>query len=313
MIDRFSQPLKSVLVAVTSLLRWSGVPVRKQFVVAAWIHKCWVILWRTPTRRLRTLPDVLVIGVSKAGTSTIAAYLAQHPDFHPPLYKEPHYFDLHPQENVEWYRAQFPLRMHRWLAKKAFKRPFVSGDFTPSYYLLPHAPERTRRELGSPKIILSLRNPIDRAYSHYKDSRSIGYEIMDRFQDALKAEPTRLRGELEKMEKDPNYCSKALLSFGYKTRGIYIRYIQHWRRWYPDSDMLILNFDEWIKQPDDAYAKICDFLGIRRWALGRYAAYNVNEHAFPEIPSDVRRELAAFFEPHNQALYEYLKTDFCWQ
>jgi Sulfotransferase domain len=313
LIDRFAQPLKTVLIAVTSLLRLFGVPVRRQFVVASWIHRCWVLAWRRPTRRWRVLPDVLLIGVSKAGTSTLSAWLARHPQFHPPLYKEPHYLDLHAHEDVSWYRAQFPLQARRWLSTQVLGARFVTGDFTPSYYLLPHAPERTRRELGSPKIILSLRNPIDRAYSNYKDSRSIGYEVLDRFEDALAAEPVRLRGELEKMERDPRYCSKALLSFGYKTRGMYINYVRRWRQYYPESDLLILNFDDWRCRPAEVYARICEFLQISRVALGDYAAYNVNEHSFPDIDPRVRRSLGEFFRPYNQALYADLRTDFNWQ
>jgi hypothetical protein len=196
-IDRFDQPLRSVLVAVTAVLGAFGVPVRRQFVVAKHIYRLWMILWRLPTRRWRTLPDVLLIGVSKAGTSTISASLARHPHFHPPLYKEPHYFDLHPHKDLGWYRAHFPLQIRRWLACDGLGRTFVTGDFTPSYYLLPHAAERIRRELRTPKIILSLRNPIDRAYSHFKDSRSIGYEVLERFEDALQAEPYRLRESLK--------------------------------------------------------------------------------------------------------------------
>jgi len=313
LIDRFDQPLKSILVAVTGVLSRFGMPVRKQFVVAQQIYKWWMILWRLPTRRWRTLPDVLLIGVSKAGTSTIAANLAKHPQFYPPLYKEPHYFDLHPQEDVSWYRAYFPLKIRRWLIADRLGRTFVTGDFTPSYYLLPHAAERIRRELRRPRIILSLRNPIDRAYSHFKDSRSIGYEIFERFEDALQAEPHRLRGELVRMERDPTYCSHKLLSFGYSTRGIYVDYLRRWRQHFGPDEMLVLNFDDWVREPATTYARICDFVGLDRIPLAAYAAYNVNEHAFPEIVPRTRRQLADFFAPRNHALYDLLGTDFGWQ
>lgn len=313
MIDRFNQPLKSILVATTAALSVFGMPVRKQFVVAHHIYNWWMMLWRFPTRRWRTLPDVLLVGVSKAGTSTIAASLARHPQFHPPLYKEPHYFDLHPHEDVSWYRAYFPLRVHRWLISDRLGGTFVTGDFTPSYYLLPHVAERIRRELRRPRIILSLRNPIDRAYSHFKDSRSIGYEVLERFEDALHAESYRLRGELEKMERNPNYCSQKLLSFGYKTRGIYADYLRRWRQHFDAGEMLVLNFDDWSRNPAETYARICDFLGLRRRPLATYAAYNVNEHAFPDVAPQTRRQLAEFFEPHNRALYDLVGTDFGWQ
>jgi hypothetical protein len=311
-IDRFNQPLKSILVAVNAVLSGFGMSLRKQFVVGQQIYKWWMILWRFPTRRWRTLPDVLLIGVSKAGTSTIAAHLARHPQFHPPLYKEPHYFDLHPHEDLSWYRAYFPLTIRRWLID-GLGGTFVTGDFTPSYYLLPHAAERIRRELRHPRIILSLRNPIDRAYSHFKDSRSIGYEILDRFEDALLAEPHRLRGELDKMERDPNYCSSNVLSFGYKTRGLYVDYLRRWRQHFDADEMLVLDFEDWKRNPADTYARICDFLKLRRTPIADFTAYNVNAHVFPEVVPQTRRQLAEFFEPHNRELYRLLGTDFGWR
>ncbi len=312
MIDWFAQPLKSVLVGVTAVLQWFGMPIRRQFVVAKTIYQAWMRLWRLPTRRLRTLPDVLMVGVSKAGTSTLSAYLAKHPQFHSPVFKEPHYYDLHPDQDVSWYRAHFPLELHRWLVQKIFGGRFVTGDFTPSYYLLPHAPGRIQRELPRPKIILSLRNPVDRAYSHFKDSRSIGYEVFERFEDALEAEPYRLRGELERMQEDPNYCSEKLLGLGYRTRGIYVEYVRGWLQHFSDDELLVLNFDDWIRDPNEVYARICDFLGLQRISLAAYSARNVNEHVFPELDQRTRDQLREFFVPHNRALYELLGTEFDW-
>jgi hypothetical protein len=115
------------------------------------------------------------------------------------------------------------------------------------------------------------------------------------------------------MEKDPCYCSEPLLSFGYRTRGIYINYLKRWRRFYPAGRMLILNFDDWITQPEDAYLRVCDFLGIRRASLNKYRAYNVNEHSFAPIDPCVRQELAEFFRPYNLTLSEYLGMGFDWR
>jgi hypothetical protein len=77
--------------------------------------------------------------------------------------------------------------------------------------------------------------------------------------------------------------------------------------------MLVINFDDWVRNPAETYARICEFLGLRRTSLTAYTAYNVNGHAFPEVVPGTRRQLAAFFEPYNRALYDFLGTDFGWR
>jgi hypothetical protein len=311
-IDRFAQPLRCLLQAVSLTLTGLGVHPRRQFVLCQRLYESWFRLWNVPTRHWRVLPDVLLIGVTKGGTSSLSNYLSLHPDFHPPIYKEPHYFDLHANKDAGWYRAHFPLRVRKWLSVGLQGRPFLTGDFTPSYYILPHGPRTSRALLGDIKIIISLRNPIDRAYSHYRDSRRIGYEVLEHFEDALKAEGVRLRGEVERMEREPNYCSEPLLSFGYRTRGIYIDFIKRWREYYPDPSILVLNFDEWSRSPQRVFARICEFLGLGSFELPEYPAINVGGPAEEAMSSKVRESLAVFYKPHNEALYAYLGTDFGW-
>ena len=140
------------------------------------------------------LPDFVVIGAQKAGTTSLYRMLRKHPQVHMPRTKELHYFDFHYERGPEWYAAQF--RPGRWERRR--------GEATPNYMWGPLARQRLIADLPSARIIAILRNPVDRAYSHYwHDRRRREMERHDRavqptFEQALARErPVTFRSLVE--------------------------------------------------------------------------------------------------------------------
>ena len=121
-------------------------------------------LYRFLTSHFRMLPDFIIIGAQKSGTSSLYYYLSQHPNVKPALKKEVHYFDLNFEKNVLFYRMQFPLIFNRL---NIFGKKYVTGEASPYYIFHPHVARRISKIIPSVKIIVLLRNPIDRSFSHY--------------------------------------------------------------------------------------------------------------------------------------------------
>ena len=126
-----------------------------------------------------SLPNFMCIGASKSGTTSLYDILKQHSDIFLPSFKEPHFFDipLVYQNGIEWYKKTY---------FQSVKNEKCIGDFTPTYLFDEHAPERILNDLGvNMKFIIILRNPVDRAYSHYLHSKRDLHEHLS-FEDALK-------------------------------------------------------------------------------------------------------------------------------
>ena len=112
------------------------------------------------------LPDFLGLGTQKGGTTTLHQLLGLHPDVHLPDRKEVHYFDLQPEQPASWYAEQF-----------SSARPGQHcGEITPFYLFHPEVPARIRALLPEAKLLVLLRDPVERALSQVFHARKRGFE-----------------------------------------------------------------------------------------------------------------------------------------
>ena len=127
-------------------------------------------LSRGLTSPIRLLPDFLIIGAQKGGTTSLYNYVQAQPCVAPAARKEVHFFDrrLNLNKGLTWYRGHFPTRVEQYSARHLRLQPFLTGEATPEYLFLPHIPHIVARVLPVIKLILLLRNPVDRAYSQYQ-------------------------------------------------------------------------------------------------------------------------------------------------
>src|SRR5947209_1159841 len=147
--------------------------------------------WNLRSADRRALPDFLIIGAQKAGTTSLYRYLAAHPDIVASTRKEVHFFDINFWRGEWWYRSLFPLRRRLQRRPPLRNRPAITGEASPYYLFHPFAPERAAQLLPDAKLIVLLRDPVERAWSHYRHEVANGRETMT-FPDALAAEPARL-------------------------------------------------------------------------------------------------------------------------
>ena len=151
-------------------------------------------MWRPiamPTAALRLMPNFILIGGQRCGSTSLMKALAAHPWIVPALGKEVRFFDTHFSRGVAWYRVHFPCRAYRQICELVRGHTFLTGEATVSYIYHPDVPSRVQSTVPGVKLIAILRDPVDRAYSHYRHSVRHGFEDLS-LRDALQAEAERL-------------------------------------------------------------------------------------------------------------------------
>jgi hypothetical protein len=258
--------------------------------------------YRRLTAPLRRRPAFLILGAQKAGTSTLYDLLGRHPQVIPATVKEVHFFDLHFGRGVGWYRSHFPLL---WRGGPAA----ITGEASPYYLFHPHCARRIAALLPEVKLIVLLRDPVARAYSHFQHKRRDGGETLS-FEEAIAREPERLHGEHERLLADETYHSHAHQHFSYLARGQYLEQLQAYHQFFRREQMLVLSSEEFFARPCEVYARVLRFLGLGAWQPSQIPVLNRGDYDRDAIPGAER--LRDYFAPHNRRLYEYLGVDFGW-
>lgn len=261
------------------------------------------------THRIRVLPHFVIIGAQKCGTTSLYRYLTQHPCVVYPLRKEVHFFDFNFSKGIAWYRAFFPTRSYINSLSHVQGKDVLTGEATPYYIAHPLAPQRLAETLPTAKLIVMLRNPVDRAYSHYRHEVRYGYETLS-FEEAIEREPERLQGEIDRMIREENYYSYNHHRFSYLSRGLYVDQLRVWLRLFPRRQICTIRSEDFLDRPEREFRRVLNFLGLPVWDLQRYPRHNAGD-ANPMNPA-TRRKLIEYFQPHNQRLHELLGMDFNW-
>ena len=201
-----------------------------------------------------SLPNFMCLGAAKSGTTTLYDILRQHPDVYIPSFKEPHFFDIpeNYKNGINWYEKNY--------FKSANKK--IVADFTPSYFFDKEAPKRIFESLGGKvKFVVILRNPVDRAYSHYLHSKRDDHEDLE-FKEALMNESLRLR----KYEENGDYLS--YLRQSYVSQGLYSNMLERYLEYFSLDSFLFIQFEgEFIKHREETIIKILNFLEIDNFDL----------------------------------------------
>lgn len=251
------------------------------------------------TARLRPLPDFLILGAQKAGTTALYSFLRRHPGITGPSWKEVSYFDRQYRRGPAWYRGNFPLR----------SGGMIVGEASPSYLFHPLAPARVAALVPGARLIALVRDPVERAHSHYHHEVAFGREPLS-FEDALDAEDERMRGELERMISDPGYFSHAWWDFTYAARGLYAEQLERWYEHFPREQLLVLANEDLSERPRETYARVLDFLGAPAHELDAYP--RVFDRDYPPMRPETRERLQARFAEPNERLEQLLGRELGW-
>jgi hypothetical protein len=265
--------------------------------------------FRLLTSGMRMLPSFVIIGAQRSGTTSLYNYLASHPAIAPSFMKEVHFLDLRYRNGMLWYRSNFPTRLYQNCLRARGGGGCISGEASPYYISHPHAPKRMAAMLPRIKLIALLRNPVDRAYSHYNYEVRLGLEPLS-FLDAVEREEERLRGEVERMLGNEYYYSFNHQHFSYLSRGVYADQLSLWFRYFPREQFFIIRSEDLYDNPSQIYRQVTEFLGLKPVKLREYRAYNYA--GYSGMDPEMRDRLIRHFRPHNERLYELLGRDLGW-
>jgi hypothetical protein len=270
--------------------------------------------YRGITSPMRLLPDFLIIGAQRGGTTSLFHYLESHPCIKPAVNKDLHFFDRKYHKGLLWYRGHFPTRIEQYYAKEIRKHAFVTGEASPSYLFHPYALKRVAQAVPNVKLIILLRNPVSRAYSQYNHAVELGHETLS-FEEAIQDEEERTTREWEKIEQDEHYYSEEFKHRSYLSKGRYVEQLQAWMGLFPREQFLILKSEELYANPAATFKRVLAFLEITEIELKPeqqdFKLYNNNIYSSKMDPA-MRKRLVEYFEPHNARLYELLGIDFGW-
>ena len=253
---------------------------------------------RRATAASRGLPAFIIAGAQKAGTTSLHSWLAAHPQLLPPFEKEVHFFD-HAKRyggGELGYRAYFPRRNELTDGRMTF-------ETSPLYLFHPEAPARIAGMLPDVRLIVLLRNPVERAISHYFHTVARGGETLP-LDEALAAEEQRLAAA------SPD--SADFRRFSYKARGCYAEQLQRLFLHLPAERVLILESEAMFADPDTALQRVARFIGTDVSGMpADLRARNVGKRG-AGVDENVYAALSDYFRPHNERLRELLGRDFSW-
>ena len=263
-------------------------------------------LYRKLTSRLRTLPDFIIIGVGRAGTTALYSYLIQHQSIHPALNDDDklasdiHFFEYMISDDIQWYRSHFPISSSKQ----------ITGEFTSTYVYHPDVPKRIFNLLPKIKLIVILRNPIDKAYSTYYQQFRYG-ECSTTFEETIDAEFHRinlLQNSPELDSYNPDFSNS--IAHNIIRHGIYADYLKNWLDIFSKEQILVLNADDLKKSTKKTLEHVFNFLDVKNQNIENTSKISARE--YPSMDNSTRQKLIEFYKPHNQKLNELLGTNFQW-
>lgn len=260
----------------------------------------------------RVLPDFLIIGAMKSGTSSLFHTLQQHPGIASPSTKEIHFLDnpVFYRFGEAWYRSHFPTRNAMAALSNQLGYRAVSGEGTPAmisnFYAI-----NAGRHLPRARLIAVLRNPVDRAYSHYHHMRRSIFGEPLSFWDALQAEQSRTAHDIWLDHHAPQRAGRKHKLYSYGQRGMYIDQLENWLRYFPRERLKLLHYDELIADTGGMCNEVAEFLGLPPHNFDAPQRRNTGHYTEP-MDTQCREYLTELFRPYNRRLFEFLGEDWGW-
>lgn len=251
-----------------------------------------------------TKPSCIIVGAQKSGTTALYAMLAQHPAVVPPLRKEIHFFDEGriPYPDFQTYHTYFPVPWRLNCGKMTF-------EASPSYLYHPNGAKRIHDYSPQMKIVVALRNPVERAYSAWnmyckfaREGITLPWGIPETrtFDDAIGEELSKIN--------DTSWSSNRR---SYLKRGVYHEQIERYFDCFGRESIHIINYDQLKSHPEQVMKNLCAFLGIDSGYSFKIQNKNVSTYQ-AKIDLKSRKLLGDFYSTPNNNLYDLIGTRFNW-
>jgi hypothetical protein len=248
------------------------------------------------------LPSFFIVGAMKSGTSSLFGTLCRCGGMAPPYRKETHFFGVGRRagRSLAWYRAHFPL-------KSPVGPVRMTGEATPDYCIEAGAAEAIHALNPDARIVFLLRDPVERAISHYFHEVRMGRETLP-IEDAIRLEETRM----EAARSAGSAGTETLLHANYAGRGRYHQQVAHYLSVFPKEQVLVTDARRLFERPADCVAEVTGFLGLSPPdGTETFPVRNRGSNR-SNVPEDVRHRLADHFAPHDEALERLIGRRLEW-
>lgn len=266
------------------------------------------------TAGLRRGPDFVIIGAKRGGSTSLYNYVLDHPAVVPTFpgrqhVKGAHYYDTRYARGLTWYRSHFPLQAGGHHLARPALNPAMCGEASPYYLFHPLAAQRLAHDFPQVKVIAVLRDPVERAYSHFKERTHHGGETLS-FEEALAAEPDRLRGEAERIVAEPGYVSTEHENHSYVAQGRYLDMLPRWFEFFPRDQIHIAVSEDFYADPNRSVNEVWKFLGLPPHQLRNQTRYNYLPSA--GMAAQTRQRLTESLADHHRELADLLGRPLPW-
>ncbi len=265
--------------------------------------------WQLGTSPVRAMPDFLILGAQKAGTTSMFEYLVSHPGVLAPTTKEVHYFSHRYGKSTLWYRSHFACRASLRRATTHLGYRALTGEASPYYLTRPLAAVRAHGAVPAASLVVLVRDPIDRAHSHWRMNRQLGTEPLG-FAEAIAAEEDRLEGELGRIESGREFARAPHQQYSYVGRGRYADAIAPWTDRYGRERLLIVQAEQLFTEPGPVYEQVLAHLGLPPPDAPPAFLVHGGGSATEPIAPEIRAELRRSFTADNERLYELSGIDY---
>lgn len=263
----------------------------------------------TATASLRLQPSFIMIGAQRCGTTSLFRTLLAHPQLVASKYRKGiNYFDLNYYRGIRWYRGHFPIAE---IARRRAPGPGGPVAFEASGYYLyhPFALDRLARDLPDVKLVVMLRDPVQRAFSAYKHEYARGYEL-ESFERALELEDQRLAGEIDRMRRDIRYESLPHRHHSYRHRGHYAEQLEHVLQLFGREQLHVIDSAAYFDEPAREYRELLAFLGLPPFEPAAFARFNARPGSL--MQARTQKFLEEYYVPHDERLVKLLGRPLRW-
>ncbi len=267
--------------------------------------------WGQATRHKRALPALLLAGGQRCGTTSMYKALVQQPHLHRPVWRKGvHYFDVAYDRGPEWYRSHFPLQSTLRRSESTHDARALTFESSPYYLFHPLAAQRIHETVPDAKVVVLVRDPIERAFSAHAHELARGYETLP-FAEALAAEHERLDGEEERLRRDTTYESHAHRHQAYRSRGEYVTQLEHLAAVIGRERIKVVDSHRFFSTPDEVFTDLLGWLGTRAVAPTTFDRHNARPRG--ALDPALHAELEAHFAPYDERLADWLGRPPSWR
>lgn len=265
------------------------------------------------TASKRRPPELIVIGAKRGGTTSLWKYLDSHPGIlatfpRAEQIKGTYFFDEEWARGERWYRSHFPTDHVRAKAAARLGYDPIAFEASPYYLFHPQAPARAHQVAPGALIVALLRDPVERAFSHYKE-RSNHTETLT-FAEALAAEEERTAGEEARLLRDPTAISPAHRHQTYVAQSRYAPMLDRWFGAYGRDNVLVTEAEDFYADPQALCDEITTRVGLPRHDLGSPEPFNSEPSA--DMDPEVRAQLRASLDDDIEAVEAMLGRPMPW-